>query len=133
MGRLFVVEIPNVEEKNIYTCANCERENNHNFPFTHIASVDDQLDFGPGAPFWTDMENHILCKVINIIMMGEPEMEDLYHGTFIIREVNCVQCFKLLGLYYITSDNPRFCYIEGNFLLQREALNRWDHGIRVAH
>ncbi|XP_042498485.1 uncharacterized protein LOC122076905 isoform X3 [Macadamia integrifolia] len=36
-------------------------------------------------------------------------------------------------LQSITSDNPRFCYIEGNFLLQREALNRWDHGIRVAH
>ncbi|XP_042498477.1 uncharacterized protein LOC122076905 isoform X2 [Macadamia integrifolia] len=102
-------------------------------PIFPPVEVFEKIAMGPGAPFWTDMENHILCKVINIIMMGEPEMEDLYHGTFIIREVNCVQCFKLLGLYYITSDNPRFCYIEGNFLLQREALNRWDHGIRVAH
>ncbi|XP_042508752.1 uncharacterized protein LOC122084514 [Macadamia integrifolia] len=131
MGRLFVVEIPDVEEKNIYTCANCEEENDQDFPFTHIALEDDRQYYRPGPPFWSYSDNCIFSEVINTLMLSESERQRIYYGWYIVKEVQCVRCCQVLGTYYITSINPNFSYIERNFLLYEEALNRWDHGIRV--
>ncbi|XP_042499029.1 protein yippee-like PJ691.02 [Macadamia integrifolia] len=131
MGRLFVVEIPDVEEKNMYSCAMCEEENDDDFPFTHIALEDEREYLAPGPPFWPYLYNCIFGKVMNIIMLGEPERERLCYGRYIVKEVKCVRCCEVLGAYYITSLNPNFSDIEGNFLLHREALNHWDHGNRV--
>ncbi|XP_042495378.1 uncharacterized protein LOC122074565 [Macadamia integrifolia] len=127
MGRLFLVEIDDNKETIIYTCANCEKENNQGFPSTHIASPDDLQYFGTGPPFWPNTHNHIYSKVINTIMMGEPVRQRLVFGEYKIMMVHCVRCLTKLGSFYIKADSEYESYIVGNFVLHKEAVNEWDH------